>query len=370
MDFGKAFAVASFGLGALVGADAEITAYTSLAAFQAAAGSVPIAADFDAMIPGTVMNGWTIAGATFKAVNAPLIVVRGSDTYTPPGFNGAPNPLMNVLVPTSGANVLSPGGPVLGPGPNPAIEDDDIRIEFQHPIKAFGFDHLSQSCDGFSYTTLKAFNSSGGQVFAAAVPIRNLGAGGPGGADFYGIVSTSSNITSVLIDEGDSDSQYPDCNIGIDTLRYDVPGLRFSGTVGLGAWIGSVAGVPVLISIYSPGGKTPIETHWTTLDDTGEFWVSTDLTGVYDIAAKASHWLRQRVNGVGINQPGLSFWLTNGDVDGDNVISVFDYNVLSDAFDSSPGDPNWNPEADLDGDGSVTVYDYNILSVGFDRIGD
>ncbi len=62
--------------------------------------------------------------------------------------------------------------------------------------------------------------------------------------------------------------------------------------------------------------------------------------------------------------------LLNGDVDGDNSVTIFDYIELSLAFEASSGDPNWDPNADLDGDGTVTIFDYIILSQNFDRTGD
>ena len=67
-------------------------------------------------------------------------------------FAGAPNPANNTLGATSGANVLSPGGVTLGPGPDDAVENDDLTLEFATPVSAFGFDHLAQSADGFSFT--------------------------------------------------------------------------------------------------------------------------------------------------------------------------------------------------------------------------
>lgn len=62
--------------------------------------------------------------------------------------------------------------------------------------------------------------------------------------------------------------------------------------------------------------------------------------------------------------------LLNGDVDGDNSVTIFDYIELSQAFDTSLGDPDWNSSADLDGDETVTIFDYIILSQNFDRTGD
>ncbi len=54
--------------------------------------------------------------------------------------------------------------------------------------------------------------------------------------------------------------------------------------------------------------------------------------------------------------------LRNGDCDGDNIVSIRDYNLLSSAFDSSVGTVDWDPRADLDGDGVVTVFDYSVWS--------
>ncbi len=62
--------------------------------------------------------------------------------------------------------------------------------------------------------------------------------------------------------------------------------------------------------------------------------------------------------------------LYNGDVDGDNIITIFDYIELSTAWDSSPADPHWNVKADLDADNAVTIFDYVILSQNFDKQGD
>jgi hypothetical protein len=61
-----------------------------LAGFNTAAGTPPVSIDFDGIAPGTNLNGMTIAGVTFQpsATGAPLIVVPGNDTFTPPGFFG------------------------------------------------------------------------------------------------------------------------------------------------------------------------------------------------------------------------------------------------------------------------------------------
>jgi hypothetical protein len=62
--------------------------------------------------------------------------------------------------------------------------------------------------------------------------------------------------------------------------------------------------------------------------------------------------------------------LINGDVDGDDSVSILDYLELSAAFDSQVGDPGYLPRIDLDDDGFVSILDYLILSANYDLIGE
>lgn len=121
-----------------------------------------------------------------------------------------------------------------------------------------------------------------------------------------------------------------------------------------------------------PGATTPFEMQTASLAADGSFTLSNAPSAQYDLAVKVGTWLRKKaaIDGRTGNTSGVLLSLTNGDVDGDNAVTVFDYNLLSDAFDTSDGDPGWNPNADLDGDGAVTVFDYNILSANFDLVGE
>ena len=198
-----------------------------LSGFNAAAGDPPIAVDFDSIAAGTDIGGQSIGGATFTATGSPLIVVEGADTQTSGAYSGVLDANTNKLFPTSGANVLSPGGGVLSPGPDPAVENDGVNIVFDNPISAFGFDHLSQSADGFSFSNIQVFDAADAPLFSGSIPISNvgnLGGGAPGGADFWGIVSDAAVIKRVLITEGDGDASFPDNNIGFDTLRFGIAG--------------------------------------------------------------------------------------------------------------------------------------------------
>src|SRR6185295_12610553 len=205
-------------------ASAAVTVFPmDLAGFDAAAGNPPVVVDFDAIAPGTDIGGQTIGGVTLSpsATGAPLIVVRASDTVTPPaGYTGIVDASTNVLPATSGENVLSPGGATLGPGPDDPVENDDLVLTFATPVSAVGFDHLSQSADGFSFSNVTVFDSSDTVLFSGSISISNLGGGGaPGGADFWGIVSDGNDIARVEVDEGDNNNSFPDCNIGYDTIR-------------------------------------------------------------------------------------------------------------------------------------------------------
>ncbi|MBC8140933.1 MAG: hypothetical protein H7Y38_05775 [Armatimonadetes bacterium] len=202
-------------------ATAQVTVFAgNLSGFNAAAGNPPVAIDFDAIPAGTDITGLTVAGVVLSTTGAPLIVVDGNATTTPTGFSGVIDASTNRLFPTTGANVLSPGGSILAPGSNPAVEDDDLTITFDSAVSAFGFDHLSQSRDGFSFTTITVLDAGDVTLFSGAIPIGGPGGGAPGGADFWGITSLTANIKTVRINEQDGDSAFPDANIGYDTLRF------------------------------------------------------------------------------------------------------------------------------------------------------
>jgi hypothetical protein len=140
---------------------------------------------------------------------------------TPDGvFGGVVDSSTNKLPGTSGQNVLSPGGVTLGPGPDPTVEDDDITLVFPTPVASVGFDHLSQSSDGFSSSSIEVRDALDTVLYAGPIPISDLGGGGaPGGADFFGVVSDAEDIAKVIISEDDANNTFPDCNIGIDSIR-------------------------------------------------------------------------------------------------------------------------------------------------------
>jgi hypothetical protein len=190
----------------------------------------------------------------------------------------------------------------------------------------------------------------------------------PGGASSVNYTITTSTVTA-------------DTSVNITaTLRgvnkvgsTTVLAPRLSGHVTLGDFTGTVAGQQVTILVRNPGTTTTLDSYTTSLDASGNFSVITSRIGTFDVAIKGAHWLRKVVANVTFNAQGaagVSPTLTNGDINGDNVISLSDFTLLRTAFGSTPSDPNWNANADLNGDGAVSLSDFTILRAHFGAAGD
>ncbi|MCS6829736.1 MAG: carboxypeptidase-like regulatory domain-containing protein [Armatimonadota bacterium] len=151
-----------------------------------------------------------------------------------------------------------------------------------------------------------------------------------------------------------------------EAVRY-----RISGVIELRDYEGDVTQVPVSVQLRQNG--MPVRTETVYIDAAGNYTITDVEPGVYDLAFKASHWLRVVVRGVEVTSAditGIDASLTNGDIDGDNEVTLFDFGALVAAFGSVPGGSNWNPDADLDGDLDVTLFDFGVLVRNFGAIGD
>ena len=194
--------------------------------FNQVAANPPVVVDFDNITPGTDISNATLNGILFEkgnqpAPSAPLIVVKGNETFTPDGFYGVGDAATNKLPATTGENVLSPGGTELAPGLNYAKENDDLKVTLTEPVAAIGFDILFQEYDAYSAVAIKIYDPQGNILYENSNLPVSTGAGGgtPGGKEFFGFVSTRSNIKTIIIDEFDDNNVYPDANIGFDSFR-------------------------------------------------------------------------------------------------------------------------------------------------------
>ncbi|MBS1706492.1 MAG: hypothetical protein JST40_11500 [Armatimonadetes bacterium] len=109
--------------------------------------------------------------------------------------------------------------------------------------------------------------------------------------------------------------------------------------------------------------------------------ISSTMNHAYKIRIKSDLYLSKVVTvAAGTTDVNLgTITLTVGDCDLDNAITIFDYVVLSDAFDKTEADTDFytngpsgvpNSNADLDFDGAVTIFDYVLLSDNFDKVGE
>jgi hypothetical protein len=150
------------------------------------------------------------------------------------------------------------------------------------------------------------------------------------------------------------------------------PAGQVSGHVSLSDFNGPVANEKIDVEVRN-GGSVVDTIEDVPLDASGNYSCYTSALGTNDIVVKGRTWLAQQVSGVNFTLAGVSninFTLTNGDIDGDNEVSIGDYAQLSAAYNSSPGDGNWNVNADLNGDESVDIGDYAILSQNYGLSGD
>ncbi len=148
-------------------------------------------------------------------------------------------------------------------------------------------------------------------------------------------------------------------------LNWQLLSLLYDGEVMLQDWIVSPQNVVLQMRVGT-------SSFHVVLDEQGRFRIPVSIPpGVYEVSLKGSHWLRKTLPGVRfpLTAP-LRLSLTNGDIDGDNEVSLLDFGALVTAFGSVPGDPNWNPNADLDGDEEVTLFDFGILIKNFGKVGD
>jgi probable HAF family extracellular repeat protein len=177
-----------------------------------------------------------------------------------------------------------------------------------------------------------------------------------------------STVWVVVNPEGSIDEVRRDNNsIGLRLVQRTY---SISGQVTLEDFSGDVTRVPVEVELRKEGNV--VQREMLSLDATGGYTLRDVAPGTYDLAFKASHWLRQvrTVEVVSSDVVGVSVSLVNGDIDGDNEVTLFDFGALVAAFGSMPGDSNWNPDADLDGDEEVTLFDFGILVRNFGQMGD
>lgn len=159
----------------------------------------------------------------------------------------------------------------------------------------------------------------------------------------------------------------------VDNLVLEREAVALSGVVTLGDYGGDYTTQSVRVRVLNPADHADIKAEVVVPLAADGWYEIAELAvpaGTYDIALKASHWLTSIVPNVSIPDGVASTVLRNGDVDGDDEVSLLDLGALLPAFGTVPGDSGWNPNADLDGDGEVNLLDFGILVRYFGMMGD
>ncbi len=124
------------------------------------------------------------------------------------------------------------------------------------------------------------------------------------------------------------------------------------------------AGRPLSVQVQYTGNADPVEYACSLLEADGAYRLNLYSKPPFTLRFGSPHFLSTRLTDVDPAQGPVNVQLINGDADGDNEITLFDYLVLDNAFGQA------HPMADLDGDGEVTLFDYLIIDGSFGARGD
>lgn len=264
--------------------------------------------------------------------------VNSNNAFVPLEDPAAATPLFS--------NMLSPGEPQF-PGTNPSRSGDLQWLDDSDPLLP-GVNQSNYILEDFTNTQLTG--NPFAELYSGDATFNN-----------QGILQTAATVvadTDVVTISG----RVTLGDLAAGSRRPGAVSVRFTNRVG-GAVIGSQ-----VVSLDSQGNFTALDPQQGNGGD-------------YRLILKVSHWLAGSVNAntTGrVSRTGANVALVNGDIDGDNAVTVFDYIALSQAFGVRDFEPTWllpgegdlRPrDSDLDEDGEVSVFDYIILSVNFDSIG-
>ena len=129
---------------------------------------------------------------------------------------------------------------------------------------------------------------------------------------------------------------------------------------------------PVTVMLYEFGAATPVYSFTPTTDDNGAFTIAGIAPGTYEIAVKNDHTL-QVVDVVTLTAGSNSHdfgLLPEGDANGDNLVDLSDFSLLSTAFNTTSGGAGYNSAADFNNDGDVDISDFSLLSTNFNQQGE
>ena len=145
-----------------------------------------------------------------------------------------------------------------------------------------------------------------------------------------------------------------------------------AGSLTLSNYLGSSANLPFTIELRNATTNAVIQTvNLSGLGAGNTFaFTTTQLSGSYKLRVKAGKRFLGVVNNINLTlsgASGLSYTLTNGDVDGNNTVNNTDFTLLRAVWGSTGNGAN--DGADLNGDGTVGNLDFAILRANLGQSG-
>jgi hypothetical protein len=145
-----------------------------------------------------------------------------------------------------------------------------------------------------------------------------------------------------------------------------------AGSLTLSNYLGSSANLPFTIELRNATTNAVIQTvNLSGLGAGNTFaFTTTQLSGSYKLRVKAGKRFLGVVNNINLTlsgASGLSYTLTNGDVDGNNTVNNTDFTLLRAVWGSTGNGAT--DGADLNGDGTVGNLDFAILRANLGQSG-
>ncbi len=145
-------------------------------------------------------------------------------------------------------------------------------------------------------------------------------------------------------------------------------------------WIGRQASPndswvqPLTLLLSAPGNPAIIGKYQAVTDRNGVAFYDGLPAGTFDAHVKGAHSLQSAKANVTLSAGGTADvdmkTQIEGDIDGDNCVTVDDYAQVQAMLGTRKDTPGFNPAADLNNDGVVDMTDVSLLRSGFDMCGD
>ncbi len=131
---------------------------------------------------------------------------------------------------------------------------------------------------------------------------------------------------------------------------------------------------PLALRLTVPGKSAVVGTYPGATDKNGVALYQGLPAGQFDVHVKGPHTLQSARASITLSNNAITNidmkTLVEGDVDGDNCVTVDDFSLVQGLLGASKDTPGFDTMADLNGDGVVSMSDISLLRSGFERCGD